>query len=227
MAEKSSSSRVHARRGFRSSRLAVVLAVLVGLAVTGVAVATTGVLSPGDVIQSSGEPAPPPQDDLGVDETVLATGSTETAGPWRLTAYTSKDSDGRELPCVRIALSTPPEGTVLAGSGFCGKPGHSGVSAASLPIKGANGTELIVFGLAPPAAASVQLVDDGGNTVHADATPSAADTVASDVWVMTIPDRIANGRLEWVNASGKSTPVSVRTSGFFDRREMIEKLGSN
>lgn len=213
----------------RSGRRVLVGALVVGLLVTGVAVAATGALAPGDVIPGSDEPTPPPENRLDVDETVLASGLSEVGGPWRLTAYPGTDSDSpdRPLPCVRLTLTDPPKSSVLAGAGFCGEPGASGVMAASLPMKDEDGdAELMIVGRAPAEAASIDLVDNGERLARVATTPSAARRIAGDVWVLTVPPTATAGELRWVDADGNPTATKLDTSGFFDRLEAIEGSGS-
>jgi hypothetical protein len=100
------------------------------LVVATAAAGGSGMLSPGDVILGA-EPTGPPENRQGMDETVLATGTTPIAGPWRITGYKSDGAiangevvEPAGLPCVRLMLSAPPEGTPYGGRGFCGERGQ-------------------------------------------------------------------------------------------------------
>lgn len=218
----STSSRSPARqRTTRRRRAAVVLAAA-GFAAVGTAAAATGGFSAGDTIPAGGPSSPPG----GQAETVLATGSTVIAGPWRLTAYVSEQSAAQPagLPCIRLLLEAPPPETPVAGNGFCGKPNDSGISTASVPVVTKSGeTELIVAGVAPGKAVSVSLTGDGRERVRSRTTMAEAEFVDGDVWIMTIPDQVHDGYIEWITSTGERGQKRYDASDLFAFRDSVQQ----
>lgn len=214
----------------RRSRLALAAGVVGLLILAGGAVAATGVLSPGDVIPG-GDPAPPPQSRLAVPETVLLTGTSDVVGPYRLTAYQSEPSKAEAAgqPCIRLLLTEPAKRTPLAASGFCGDPGKSGLSAASLPALDDNGNvTLFAFGRSPEGTSAVDLNltgNAGEKTISTKPVPSQAEFVSGDVWVMEVPTNGYNGgTVSYTDSNGNPVPTTTDASGFFDRARSVEKL---
>jgi hypothetical protein len=210
------------RRGGRKTFALALAGVFVA---AGAAGATTGALSVGDVIPG-GDPAPPPENRLSVDETVLATGAAPVAGPWRMTAYASEQSEGQPagLPCVRLVLTNPPKGTPLAGSGFCGEVGDD-FGAASLPVINSSGQAvLLIFGIAPEKAATVELAAAGGAETRTQTQDGVGDARRGDVFVLVVPPGSHQGELRWLDEKGEPGAKQLDASGFFDRLESVQRL---
>jgi len=213
--------------GRRLSRVALALVVAGCVAGAGAAAAASGVLSVGDVI-SAGEPSTPPEHELSVDETVLATGSTPVAGPWRMTTHQSEQSGGQPagLPCIRLVLTDPPKGTPLGGSGFCGEVGQ-GFGAVSLPVVTDSGeAELLILGQAPEGAAAVRLTSADGATVRVATREGGAAYEGGDVFVMIVPPGMDQGELTYLDQDGTAGSKSIDASGFFDRLQAVQKGGA-
>jgi hypothetical protein len=145
---------------------------------------------------------------MAVSETIVATGTSPIAGPWRLGAYASEgmSHDGEVLeergtPCLRLMLSVPPAGTPIAGSGFCGKTAFAG---SSLAVAGKSGeTEALLFGTAPEASESVEFTGDG--TRIGAPTHEGPAGVPGDFWVIPVPRGVRDAQVAWYGAN-EATP---------------------
>jgi hypothetical protein len=170
----------------------VALAGVLSLAAAGAAIAS-GTVSVGDVLPVD-EPAGVGAPRVEVEQRVVAEGSTPVAGPWWVTTYESErllDDRGVEmqpagLPCLSLILRDPPEGTRLVRRWFCGERGENGFNAAGLPVNAPGGSEVILFGQAPEAAAIVTFVGEGGERIQA-RTHDGPPSLHGNVWVVPVP----------------------------------------
>jgi hypothetical protein len=187
----------------RWGRSTVALALMGGLLIAAGAGAATGLIAVGDVIPGGGKTGPPNYG-MSVSETIVATGTSPIAGPWRMGAYASEgvQYEGEVLeeqgtPCVRLTLSAPPTGTPIGGTALCGKLGEeTAFAGSSLPVVAKTGeTEALLFGTAPEASTSVEFTGDGariGAPTHAG--PAG---VPGDFWVISVPPGIRDAQVTW------------------------------
>jgi hypothetical protein len=189
------------------TRRALALALAGALVAVGGAGAATGVL-PGSIIP--GEEAGVSHDaGPGPDQTVLATGTSPVAGPWRLTTYRSEGlSNGNEvveakgLPCVLLQLTDPPEQTFSTASSFCLAPGKPDFNMSGLLAASADAKELLMYGFAPMDTAAVELSVAGGKTTRSQAHDGRG-AFPGKVWVMPVAPGATSGELTRVNADGR------------------------
>jgi hypothetical protein len=152
--------------------------------------------------------------------TVVASGSTPVAGPWRMIAYESERGvakgdvyEPEGLPCMKVRLLDPPAGTASA-SGSCGvMPKYPGFTRGQTRVPATVGTpprELIMYGRAPAKADAVE-VAAGGKTTATDTIP-APRGIPGRFWLLAgPPEDFANGRVYWVDHDGgaRGRPVEV------------------
>jgi hypothetical protein len=215
------SGRSHSRR----ARIVAAAVVATGLIAAGGVAAASGVLSTGDVIPPNDQSIPPDRR-LAVEETVLATGTAPVAGPWQMTAYKSEQSAGQPagLPCVRLVLTDPPEGTPLIGSGFCGEVGDD-FGAASLPaINEVGDGQLLVFGITPTGTDRIELESPGAQAVQASVRDGGPSFTRGDVFVMALESDADQGELTAVSDDGTKSAKKIDAEGFFDRMQAFEQL---
>ena len=201
------SSRLRRQFHRRTSGM-LVLGFACAIAAAAAAGAATGALDVGSVIPG-GEPSGPPENQLPVEQRVLATGTAPMAGPWKVTTYKSQgivvDGEVLEQPgssCIRLVLSNPPARTPLAATGFCGEPANGGFDIADLPVRDSAGNvEVLLFGHAPSDAVGVVLSADNGKSIRASTLPGPAN-LGSDVWAMAVPVDVPNARVSWLHADG-------------------------
>jgi hypothetical protein len=151
--------------------------------------------------------------------TVVATGATPVAGPWRLTAYESGRlaSDGdvyspEGLPCLELRLLDPPDGYPSAG-GSCGvQPKAPGFTRGQsrYPRTVGRPDELILYGRAPERADAVEL-RAGGKTISTP-TVSPPSGIPGRFWLLARPpEDAAGGHVRWVDrdTGARGRPVEV------------------
>jgi hypothetical protein len=151
--------------------------------------------------------------------TVVATGTTPAAGPWRLSTYESRrlanagDVYSPEgLPCLDLRLLDPREGHP-SGGGFCGvQPTTPGFTRGQsrYPNMAGRPQELILYGHAPERADAVE-VRAGGRTIS---TPTIAPPpgIPGRFWLLARPpEDFAGGHVQWVDRDGgaRGRPVEV------------------
>jgi hypothetical protein len=213
----------------RLGRRALALGLLALLAVTGAALAATGILSPGSIIPAGG-PAGPPENRIGVSQVVLAEGTAPVAGPWRMTTYGSQGVvDGgqvlepRGLPCLELSLTNPPR-TPLLGSSFCGReiPAEFVASSLSVVDPATGQARLILFGTAPEQAANVTLVAEGTGPIRAQVFdgPEGYD---GDLWALSIAPGPHDARVEWLRADGTPGGASRDVSDSFSQLDRVRR----
>jgi hypothetical protein len=209
------------RPATHTSHVVVGIALLLSLAVAGIAGAATGVLPVGTVIE--GDEQGDSSDRLTVDETVLATGSTPVGGPWRITSYASEGVtdqgtvvEAKGLPCIRFMFTNPPTGTPLRGSGFCGEARKGGVSIGSVPVRDPSGEiELVLFGEAPEGAASIEVARSNGPTVDGSIHPGP-DT-SRNYWAIPLPEDTKDPTVSWLDENGQRGSRPLDASTHLDR----------
>jgi hypothetical protein len=197
------------RRARLGGRL-VAVAVLAGLIAATAASAVGGVFSVGSVIPG-GEPSGPPENRQTADETVLATGTSPIAGPWRMTAYESQGTvengeviEPAGLPCIRLMLSEPPAGTPFAGRGHCGERGSGGFDVAGLPVRDAGGrSEILLFGRTPESTSWVDVAGEGGRRLRAQLHEGPSN-LSGDVWVVAAPPDLERPRVTRSDGNGRA-----------------------
>ena len=192
--------------------------VAMGLLLATAAGAATGLLSVGSVIPGGGDPGfehdgPSPR------QTVIATGETPVGGPWRLTSYRSEGivddrgdlAEPEGLPCIRFLLTDPPATNPINGSAFCLAPGKREFNLSSVPVvdDSSGGAEVIVYGFAPRAAATVQLTSARGERIRADTT-SGGSSFPGAVWVLAAPPGTEAAELDWLDRSEKPAGERLR-----------------
>jgi hypothetical protein len=215
-------------RAARRRRATTAAAVAAALITTTAAAAATGVLEVGSVIPGGA----PTGDSERADETVVATGTTLVAGPWRMTTYTSKAShtdDGEEiqgggLPCLRLMLTEAV--TPLSGSGWCGQTTREFIVSA-LPVTTPGGqAELILFGVAPEAATAVQLTAADGKQVRV-RTHERGRNVFGEPWVIAAPLGLGNPEVTWLDERGQPRGNERDVSSEFDRGAALRRTLEN
>jgi hypothetical protein len=188
------------RWGRGTGALALMGGLVVAVAGAG---AATGLLSVGDVVPGGGKPGPPAYG-MAVGETIVATGTSPVAGPWRLGAYASEGMqfegevlEAQGTPCLRLVLSAPPAGTPLAATALCGGSGEkTSFAGSSLPVTANSGeSEALLFGTAPETSESVVFTGDGAR-ISAPTTEGPAGA-PGDVWVIPVPPGIRHARVTW------------------------------
>lgn len=208
----------------RWGRRSVTLALMGGLLIATGAGAATGLLSVGDIIPGGGKTGPPNYG-MSVSETVVATGTSPIAGPWRMGAYASEgvNHEGEVLeeqgaPCVRLMLSVPPAGTPTAGTGFCGKIGEKAAFAgSSLPVVTKSGeTEALLFGTAPETSKSVEFTGDG--TRISAPTHEGPASVSGDFWVIPVPPGIRDAQVKWYGTDDTTAEGTLEIPDIGDGR---------
>ncbi len=144
--------------------------------------------------------------------TVVGTGRTPIAGPWRMAIYESErhvvDGDLYEpegLPCIELSLLDPPDGYPHRGGG-CGvqpkTPGFTRGQASYPRVAGRSVRELVMYGRAPDRAARVE-VDAGGRTLSTE-TFEGPTGVPGRFWLIARPPRdFADGHVYWVDRDGE------------------------
>jgi hypothetical protein len=144
--------------------------------------------------------------------TVVGTGRTPIAGPWRMAIYESErhvvDGDLYEpegLPCIELSLLDPPDGFPQRGGG-CGvqpkTPGFTRGQARYPRAVGGGVRELVMYGRAPDRAARVE-VDAGGRKLSTRAFEGPAG-VPGRFWLIARPPRdFAGGHVYWVDRDGE------------------------
>lgn len=196
----------------RHRRSTGALALVALLAVTGAAGAATGALPVGSVIPGDESSVRHSDHGTGPAETVLATGATPVAGPWRLTSYRSEGivvdgevAEAAGMPCVLLELTNAPEATHSRASSFCLAPGKPDFNMLSLPVvNSATGkSELVLYGFSPRGAAAVKLAGDDGQTIRVQ-THDGLDAFPGSVWVMAVPSELKNAELVWINEDGRA-----------------------
>ena len=147
--------------------------------------------------------------------TVVATGTTPAAGPWRLIAYESKRLANRGdvyspegLPCLDLQLLRPPQR-----GGSCGvQPKTPGFTRGQARVLNTIGKprELIMYGRAPANADAVE-VAAGGKTISTE-TVVALGGIPGRFWLLARPpEDFANGHVYWVDhdSGARGRPVEV------------------
>jgi hypothetical protein len=205
----------------RRPRVAAV-ALVGGLLAAGVAGAATGLL-PGDIIPAGQDPEGNEHPAAG-DQTVLASGVSPVAGPWRLTSL-KKEAIGEEPAgdCLQLLLTNPPADVVgVGGTLLCQRVGKSEFKADSVPVvNSATGkAETLLFGTAPEAASSVELTADG-DTSPAEHKQGPSD-FPGDAWVVVVPSGKKTGELKSMDANGK-TQAKLDASTYFDQLATWER----
>jgi hypothetical protein len=200
-------------RATRSRRalVAIVCAVLAGSAV-----AASGALSSGAV---EGD---------GPGTTVLATGEAAVAGPWQLIAYTSDESAAQPagLPCLRLQLASPPAGSPMDASGFCGELGK-GFGAVSLPVVDREGAaEVLIFGLAPEGSVAVRLKGNDGQVTDASTREVPPAFTRGDVFVFSTNRASTGGALQVLDGEDRALAPAVAADGFFDQLRAVQRIGA-
>ena len=182
----------------------------------GSAVAASGALSSG----AAGADGPGTQ--------VLATGDTAIAGPWQLSAYASEESAAQPagLPCLRLELASPPAGSPMDASGFCGELSQ-GFGAVSLPVVDrTGGAEVLIFGLAPARSAVVRLTDTEGHVTEAKTRESPPGLSHGDVFVFAAQRAAPGGTLEVLDGEDRALAPAVAADGFFDQLRAVQRIGA-
>jgi hypothetical protein len=203
-------------------RIAILIGAVGALVVGGVAVGATGGFSVGSEIHP-GEPEGPSRNELGVTETVLATGESPVGGSWRLTSFGSPglEADGETLeergsPCIRPMLDDPPENTPQGGSGFCVQDLDSKFTMASLPVTDGTGRAgHILFGTAPEHSHAVVFRAENAASVR-NSTSGGPASFAGDVWALPVPLGGSDPTVTWYRESG-GVGGTRDASGYVDR----------
>ena len=209
----------------------LVLAFVGALLAATAAVAATGVLSVGSVIPGGEDPGFE-HNGASPEQTVLATGTTPVAGPWRLTSYRSEgiaDSQGdvveaKGLPCVRLLLTSPPAANPINGSAFCLAPGKRDFNASSIPVldESSGESELLIYGFAPPNAASVELTAGNRKPIRSD-TGSGGQTFPGTVWLVAVPPGLESADLDWIDRSGRRAGANLDAARYIDQHKAATK----
>lgn len=217
--------RRHPRRHRRLSRgrqaAGVAVLGLSVVAITATAVAG-GLVSTGDVIPA-GNVAAPPENRLPVEQTVLATGTSNVGGSWRLTAHKSEKSEGQPagLPCIRLALTDPPTGTPLLSSGFCGEV-IKGFGVGSLPVTNGDEAELLLFGIAPDDATAVEFRKSNGTASRSDTQVGPASFERGRVFVMRTTPTSEEDKVVWLDETGQ--PGTTGVGRFLSRFRSVQEF---
>lgn len=208
----------------RRRRWVATAVVFCGLAAAaGVAVGSSR-LSVGSVI-TGGEASEGPPSGLAGPETIVATGESRVAGRWLVTSYTSEESASQPagLPCLRMTLENPPAVTPMASSGFCGRLVET-FGAASLPVVNEDGAaEVMIFGIAPRTADSVDLQLSTGPRIGARARVVDSSFDAARVFVLSAQRAAPNAGLSVRNRFGHRLARSIDASGFMDRLAQVQR----
>ena len=160
--------------------------------------------------------------------TVLAKGASEIGGPFELRAYTSDESAAQPagLPCLQLVLLSPPAGSPIDASGFCGEL-KEGFGAVSLPVVDPSGdAEVLIFGLTPERTADVRLTDDGGQVSRASTYQAPSSFTRGDVFVMVTRREATGGTLQALDADGRDVAPARNADGFFDRLRAMQRIGA-
>ena len=200
--------------------------VAMGLLLATAAGAATGLLPVGSVIPGGADPGFE-HDGPSPEQSVIATGATPVGGPWRLTSYRSEGivddrgdvAEPKGLPCIRLLLTHPPATNPINGSAFCLAPGKREFNLSSVPVTDdpSGRAEVVLYGFAPSAAASVQLTSARGGTIRSDTTPGGPDFPGA-VWVIAAPPGMNVAELDWLDSSGNPAGARLDASPHFNQR---------
>jgi hypothetical protein len=218
----SSRPKTHSRRQHR--RWLGAATCFCGLAVAGGVATGSGGLSAGDVIPGGG-PSEGQPSRLSVPETVVATGESRVAGRWLITSYTSEESASQPagLPCLRMTLENPPRVTPMASSGFCGHL-EDDFGAVSLPVVNDDGaSEVMIFGVAPRAADTVELQASTQPAVRTPVRAVASAFERAKVFVLSAQRPAANAGLVAKDELGQRAARVMDASGFLERLVQLRR----
>jgi len=184
-------------------------------------------LGTGTAVASGALSSPPVGPDKG-PATVLAKGASEIAGPWELRAYTSDESASQPagLPCLQLVLSSPPAGTPIDASDFCGEL-KEGFGAGSLPVVDPRGeSQLLIFGLTPERTADVRLADDGGQVSRASKYEAPSSFSRGDVFVLVTRRAVMAGTLQALGVDGRDIAPARDAGGCFDQLQAMQRIAA-